>query len=357
MRESGIEESVVLKGAVENASEAFITIDQDHTVVFFNRAAETMFGYGREEVVGRDLNDILSPACSKDHRGAVKRYVETRKPRLIGHETEVTAVRKNGDAFPAAICFSVSEVEGRLFFTALMRDLSETRALQERIIRSERLAALGQVVAEIVHELKNPLVLIGGLARRIRKMVAGETERSQLEMIAAEVTRLEDLLEDLREVYVPKSLALEVLDINELLRDIHQLTREACRKKDIRVTLEGVENIALVQGDRTKLKQVILNLVKNAIEAVGEGGSLSIGSRPEGELVEVSIEDNGPGIGKDQIGKIFDPFFTTKQHGTGLGLSICKRIIGEHDRCELSVESEEGRGTIARISFPLHPCG
>jgi len=205
-----------------------------------------------------------------------------------------------------------------------------------------------------VHELKNPLMLIGGFAQRLKKTVTGEGERRTLEVIATEVARLENLLAELREVYVPKSLSLEPLDVNEVLEDVYLLTRDACEKKRICATVEGDRGAPLVLGDREKLKQVVLNLVKNAMEAVGEGGSLSLASRATGEAVEVLITDNGPGIAKEQLEKVFNPFFTTKEQGSGLGLSICRRIVGEHDRCALSLESEEGRGTIAKISFPRY---
>ncbi len=135
----------VLEKAVENTNEAFVTIDIHHRVVFFNKAAERIFGFEREEVIGHDLNVIMAPTCSRNHRQAVARYLETRIPHRIGHDTEIRATRKNGEAFPANISFSVSEVEGNTYFTGIVRDLTETKALQDRIIHSERLAALEPV--------------------------------------------------------------------------------------------------------------------------------------------------------------------------------------------------------------------
>ena len=133
-----IKELTILQGAVQNTNEAFVTIDQDHTVIFFNQAAEKIFGYRREEVIGQNLNSILTPRCSQDHQKAVERYIKTKKPVLIGHETEFIAARKGGEAFPASISFSVSEVEGKLYFTALIRDVTETKTLQEQLLQSER---------------------------------------------------------------------------------------------------------------------------------------------------------------------------------------------------------------------------
>ncbi|MCJ7595165.1 MAG: PAS domain S-box protein [Desulfobacterales bacterium] len=183
-------ELALLKVAVENTNEAFVTIDETHRVFFFNKAAERIFGYNRDEVIGHDLDVIMSPRCSRNHREAVDRYVATKVPRRIGHDTEILATRKNGETFPANISFSVAEVGGRLYFTGIVRDLTETKALQERIIQSERLAALGQVVAEITHEIKNPLMLIGGFARQMTKQVNEEKSLEKLNVIVSEVARL-----------------------------------------------------------------------------------------------------------------------------------------------------------------------
>ncbi len=122
---------LILNHAVENTNEAFVTIDENHTVIFFNKAAEEIFGYSRQEVIGRDLNVIMSPRCSKNHRQAVTRYVKTRIPGRIGHETEMVASRKNGNTFPASISFSVPEVKGRLFFTGIVRDMTEKQGVAE----------------------------------------------------------------------------------------------------------------------------------------------------------------------------------------------------------------------------------
>ena len=157
----------ILKSAVENTNEAFVTIDERHKVIFFNKAAEMIFGYSREEVVGHDLDIIMAPDCSRDPRKAVDHYVRTKLPKRIGHSTELLATRKNGDKFPADISFSVSEVAGKLYFTGIVNDLTEKKTLQEQIMNSERLAALGKAAAEIAHEIKNPLMMIGGFANQL----------------------------------------------------------------------------------------------------------------------------------------------------------------------------------------------
>lgn len=343
----------ILQSAVESTNEAFVTIDKDHKVLFFNKAAERVFGHSRDDVVGHDLNAIMAPRCSRDHRKAVERYVETRVPRRIGHQTEMVATRKNGETFPAEISFSVSEVGGTLYFTGIVRDLTETKALKEKIEKSERLAALGRLVAEIIHEIKNPLMMIGGFVRQLIRVTKEEKSLTKLNVIVGEVQRLENLLKELGEYYLPKALKRKKIEIHNLIQEVFLLVKEECEKKEIKADFDADTGPVTVMGDRGKLKQVLLNLFKNSIEAMDKGGALSVQSRLTGERVVISIADDGCGIPEKNLEKIFSPFFTTKRHGTGLGLSISKSIIEAHEDCNFDVKSREGKGTCFEIIMPL----
>lgn len=349
-----IRELAILQGAVENTNEAFVTIDENHTVIFFNQAAERIFGYARDEVVGKDLNLILTPNCSKDHRQAVTRYLQTKTPRRIGHETELMATRKNGETFPISISFSVAHIEGRLFFTGIIRDLTETRVLQEQVSKAERLAALGQLVAEITHEIKTPLVIVGGYAQQLIRSTQEEKSLGKLKIMAEEVRRLENLLHELSEYYLLKKLDFKRFDMNSLLREVCSLTKPDCEEKNIQLECEIEAKPAWVEGDKDKLKQVLLNLLRNGMEAMEKGGNLSFQSTL-GDQIEIRIADDGPGIPESQQAKIFTPFFTTKRKGMGLGLAICKKIIDSHPGSSIDLTSQEGKGTIFKITMPLVP--
>ncbi|MDY6971562.1 MAG: PAS domain S-box protein [Thermodesulfobacteriota bacterium] len=346
---------VILKSAVENTNEGFVTIDSNHKVIFFNKAAEEIFGYRRDEVIGRDLDVIMVPSCSKDHRQAVERYIRTREPRRIGHDTEITATKRNGEIFPAFISFSVSEVDGELYFTGIVRDLTETKALQERIAKAERLSALGQVVAEITHEIKNPLMMIGGFAHQLARGNKDKDDVKKLNIIMDETKRLESLIKELKELYLPKSLNVEKIEVNELLRDVCSLIQDDCREKNIHIKLETEVDSLIIEGDSNKIKQVLLNLTKNSIEAIEDGGNLLVSSRKNGGIAEIVIDDDGCGIPLEIKEKIFNPFFTTKSHGTGLGLSISRSIVEDHEGGSFTLSSEEGCGATFRIGFPLSP--
>lgn len=347
-------ELAILKASIDNTNEAFVTIDADHKVLLFNKSAEKIFGYSRDEVIGRDLGVIMAPSCSHDHRRSVERYIKTRVPKRIGHTTEMMATRKNGEIFPADISFSVSIVNDRLFFTGIVRDLTETKAIQEQIKRSERLAALGQVVAEITHEIKNPLMMIGGFAQQLVRNNPNEKERDKLQIIVKEVSRLEKLIKELREFYLPKILTHETIMVKDLLKEVHDQIQHDCEGKKIHTKIKTGMEPLVIEGDRDKLKQVLLNLVQNSIEAMENGGTLSIQSQQDGDKVEITIEDDGYGISIDDQKKIFSPFFTTKSNGTGLGLSISKNIIDDHKGSSFTMQSEQGKGTIFKIRMPLH---
>ena len=347
-------ELMILKHAVENTNEAFVTIDKNHRVLFFNKAAEKVFGYGREEIIGHDLNVIMSPACSRNHREAVARYVKTRIPGRIGHVTDIVASRKNGETFPASISFSVTEVEEQLFFTGIVRDLTKTKELQEQVMQSERLAALGQMVAEITHEIKNPLMMIGGFAQQLMRETDDEKNLKKLNIITEEIRRLERLLADLKEFYQVRTIVSEPVDIRELLEKVFSLVKEECERHNIQTEAQLDEGALTVSGDRGRLEQVFLNLVKNSIEAMESGGKILIQSRLSGDQVEIMVTDEGCGISEQDRDKVFSPFFTTKKHGTGLGLCISKRIIEDHGGSSFFLKSEEGKGTTFKIRLPLY---
>jgi PAS domain S-box-containing protein len=313
-----------------------------------------LFGYSRKEVVGHDLDVIMSPDCSQNHRVAVDRYVRTRIPNRIGHGSEILATRKNGETFPAYISFSVTDFDGKLFFTGIVRDMTETRSLHEQIVKAERLAAFGQVVAEITHEIKNPLMMIGGFARQVIKRVEDEKSQEKLSIITEEVQRLEKLIADLREFYLPKPVPSQPVHIHELLHEIVALVQEDCDCREIGLTLLLDAKDAPVTGDADRLKQVFLNLMKNGIEAMESEGRIIVETRVSSDTLEVTVTDEGCGIPEKNRDRIFSPFFSTKKNGTGLGLCISKRIIEDHKGSLLSVASKSGKGTSFRVSLPLY---
>ncbi len=345
-----IKELTILLNAVENTNEAFVTIDQRSEVIFFNKAAERMFGYSREEVVGQDLGLILSAMCRDSHREAVGRYVATGEGKLIGHESELVIVRKSGATFPASISFSVSHINGEMYFTGIIRDLTARKEIEERLIQSERLAALGQTVAEINHEIKNPLIMIGGFARQLQRKAASDKDQAKLNIIVDEVERLENLLTDLGDLYRPWQLNVSDVSLNAMLSEVVDLACSTSDTHGVKVLFEPGEEVH-VEVDREKMKQVLLNLVKNSIEATLADGEVLVQTKLHGRSVEVVVSDTGEGMPEEIRKRIFFPFFTTKEQGTGLGLCVSKRIVEDHPGCTFNIESIEGEGTTATINL------
>jgi signal transduction histidine kinase len=164
---------------------------------------------------------------------------------------------------------------------------------------------------------------------------------------------VEDLLLELKDLYLPRTLRRRTFDFNRMLGEVHALAKEATRGKNIGLSLTTRDRPSFTRGDREKLKQVLLNVVQNSIEAVDEGGDIAIRSSVRGDRLLVTISDDGPGIPQEFVPRVFTPFFTTKKEGTGLGLCISKRIIDEHKDSTLQLNTEKDRGTTVKISLPL----
>ncbi len=352
-----INELTILKGILENINEAIITIDSNHTVLLYNSAAEHIFGYKREDILGRDFNTILTKKCSRNHKRAVENYINTGISKILGHETELIATRKNGETFNASFSFSVSRINNKVFFRGIVRDLSDITALKEQVLKSERLATLGQVVAEIIHEIKNPLMMIGGFATQLIRTCTNDKGLRKLNIIAQEVNRLEKLLLGMRELYTHKNIDYYPFDMNELLQEVAYIIKDDCKKKNIILEIDLSNEMAIVLGDRDKLKQVLINLVKNSIDAMEHDGNLSIQSNILDDKININISDDGCGIPEENRKKIFSPFFTTKKTGTGLGLSISKKIIEDHPGCSLSINENKEKGTLFKIIMPFYSNG
>jgi signal transduction histidine kinase len=196
--------------------------------------------------------------------------------------------------------------------------------------------------------------MIGGFARQLFQPADEETKVKKLTIVIEQVERLEKLLADLREIYMPKAPTIEVVNIKRVLERVYSLVKDECAKKNIRTEVMIDEKGFLVSWDPSKLEQVFLNVIKNSIEAMGSGGNLSIRGKLSGDKVEISIDDDGCGIPKEHMDKVLDCFFTTKSYGTGLGLCISKKFIEEYDGSSLSVKSEEGKGTTVNVTLTLH---
>lgn len=245
------------------------------------------------------------------------------------------------------------------------RDVSELKKLREKVIAMERMAALGEIAAKVAHEIRNPLLAVGGFAKRLKKELQDENLKEYARVIVEEVKRLEKILNETLSFVKPASMKKEPFNIKRLIEDVVNLIESTIKENSNEFAL-FIENDFMVIGSYDKIKEVLLNLLSNANEAT-KNGKISLRIKKahiipeelknkEKQYFLVEIEDTGMGIEKSNLKKIFEPFFTTKISGTGLGLSISKRIIEDHDGI-IDVESEMGKGTIFRIYLPIYEEG
>jgi signal transduction histidine kinase len=225
------------------------------------------------------------------------------------------------------------------------------RAYEERIMKAERLAISGELTSSVIHEIKNPLVAIGGFARNLyqSKTITG-TDRDKLEIIMNEAMRLERYLESLQSKV--SEIKLEEGDINQVIEDNCQLLQKDFEERNISILRSLAPDLPRSQFDVVKIHEVFLNIIQNAVEAIGDNGVIRLGTWPDGDTICIQISDNGKGIPNEQIYKIFTPFYTTKEEGSGLGLAFAHRIVKDHGG-NISVTSSEGKGATFLVTLPL----
>ena len=341
-------------GIINSATDAIVTINEDHVIVGYNGGAQQILGYTREEALGQDLSLII-PSPHKDvHREYVRRYVATREARVIGKHVRLTAQRRDGTEFPMSISFSMAEVRGNLYFTGVIRDITETKEMEGRLLQSERLAAVGNTVTHIAHEIKNPLLIIGGFARQLIKATElDDKARHKLAIIAEEVGRLEGMVAEMRDFVRPPAAQKNPGRIETLLNEVLDFFQDNFQEHHIQVRLQEDGPLPLVSFDPKQIRQVLINLFKNAVEAMPRGGEITVTTRVKGPYLEVGVTDTGEGMVPEVAANVFQPYYTTKEKGTGLGLAICNFIVREqHGGC-LEVESTPGKGSTFTIQLPL----
>ncbi len=222
----------------------------------------------------------------------------------------------------------------------------------ERLLRSERFAAVGEAAAYVSHEIKNPLMVIGGLASQVeRRLPDDPATQEKLRIIQNEVKRLESFLGELRDFLRPALPSKQIIDLNQVILEVLALMEEAIREKGISLENRLDPNLPPVEADANQLKQVLLNLIKNALEATEDQGTMLVSTGTRGAQVWFSVQDTGKGMSEDVQEKIFHPFYTTKDKGTGLGLAVINKIVTDHHGT-ITVDSVTGSGSTFTVRLP-----
>lgn len=332
---------------VSNLPVGLIATGSDGRITFLNEAAEKITGVNRDAARGKRPEEVVaSPWCELkdllDQGGAVL-------------EREMECSFGDNKAVPLSVSASrIANEEDEFVGTILiLRDLGEVRRLQEEVRRKEKLAALGNLAAGIAHEIRNPLSSIKGFATYFgTKFPEGSEDRESASVMIREVDRLNRVISELLEFARPSELRLRPTEVNELMRHALRLIEPDAKAKKIEIRFSPTEGLPRVAIDPDRFTQALLNLYLNAIQAMDDGGVLSVNSSvgQNGE-VRIQVADTGAGIRAEDLDKIFDPYFTTKARGTGLGLPIVHKIIEAHGG-DIRVKSVVKKGTAFTIFIP-----
>jgi two-component system, LuxR family, sensor kinase FixL len=362
-----------LNALLDAAVDAMILIDPRGRITRFNRAAQKIFGYAEAEVLGRNVSMLMPEPYRSEHDGYIGRYESTGERRIIGIGREVVAQRKDGSTFPIDLSVGEFRATGELLpdgqhgFVGILRDLTERKAqtreaegLRSRLAHAGRLGTLGEMVSGIAHEVNQPLTAISNYASACRRMVqAGRITDTELtgtlDKISTQAERAGQVIRGLRALLRKRDETREAVDCNRLIRDVTRLVEFEVRQADFLLELDLTPAVPPVLADGIQIQQVVLNLIRNALDAMTEratGHTVEVASAVRDGFVEIRVADCGPGLTPEAAQRLFEPFFTTKQQGIGLGLSICKSIVNAHGG-ELTAASRVGGGAEFQVRLPV----
>ena len=336
-----------LNALLDAAVDGIVLIDHTGIIQVFNRAAERLFGFAPAEVVGRNVTILMNDEDARFHDSHLKRYLATRTPTIIGRGREVTARRKDGSTFPAFLSVGVVGDSDPLRFVGFIQDLTvrrdaeeEARRLQERLWQVARFATMGEMASGIAHEMNQPLAAIANYAQACDRLLAGPDPdipeiREALREITGQAVRAGDIIRKMRGLVTRFDGESKPTNINRLISELTDLVKPSTQAHDVEYQLELGNGLPDLNIQPAEIQQVILNLVRNAIESFPQGRSharqliIRTLSTKDGE-VEVSVCDNGPGVAAHIAPSLFDPFCSSKDNGTGLGLAMSRTIVVRH---------------------------
>lgn len=338
------------ESVLRNMGSGVLTIDNSGKIISFNTRAEEITGFKSSYIIGQSIEKFYPISDS------FKIFKETlnQKKGVSSLETELSVKGREGK-IPVALNTAVirgSQEDEIIGIVGEIIDLTEMKKLQRQVERNDKLASLGTMAAGIAHEIKNPMVSLKTFTQMMPKMFDNEEFRRKYnEIVPSQVERINDLMTALLHIGKPQKVQPAKMDINDAIREVLLLCESDRKNYDAEI-IRDYEGELFVFADRSQMIQVILNLVRNALQAMPKGGKLFVSTKLyDKDFVEIEIKDTGIGIPKENLARLFDPFFSTKEEGTGLGLSIVYKIIQEHNG-RIEVESKIGEGTTFFIYLP-----
>ncbi|MAE63512.1 MAG: hypothetical protein CMJ18_04510 [Phycisphaeraceae bacterium] len=365
-----------LQAVVSSVIDCIITIDNRGIMKSVNRAAETLFGYTRSEMIGRNVSMLMPEPYRSEHDQYIARYVRTDEARVIGKGREVTGRRKDGLVFPMDLAVTAMRSHGQHMFVGVIRDITERKLAEERLTSAnEKLEdarqaseaasqAKSEFLASMSHELRTPLnAIIGfsdGMLNRSDKHPLTDHQKNRMMRVKAAGQHLLALVNDILDIAKVEagemSLNATTFDANALVQEVSDLSEALLADKRERISFQCTigEAIPPLVSDRDKIKQVLINLLSNAIKFT-DAGSVTLLVQAESERIQFAVEDTGRGIPQDEIHRIFDKFHQVgNRHvkgGTGLGLALCRELASLLGGA-LRVRSVEGQGSTFTLSIP-----
>jgi two-component system sensor histidine kinase PilS (NtrC family) len=330
-------------------SSGVLTLDRSGSVLHVNPAAADILGVPASSLRGRRCQDALGSG----QESLLARLAETLETGVLAHREEVHLKSAGGRVRPIGISTSIlTDEHGKnRGAIAVIADLSEIKAAEERMRRAETLAAIGQLSAHIAHEIRNAVVPIAGSVEILQRELVVRGENAHLlEMVSRECDRLNRFVSELLDYVREPELMTDHVCLNDLVRDVLDLLRRHPLGRATRLALDDGGTVLWTQGDQEQLKRAFVNLAQNAVESMDGSGELVVGITSRGPRAAVEFRDRGPGIPPENLKRILEPFFTTKRGGTGLGLAIAARVIERHGG-SLSVSSMPGEGTTVTIEL------
>jgi PAS domain S-box-containing protein len=349
---------------VKSSPDAIIATDMKGNIILWNKSTEEILGYAAEEVIGKMNIEKIYPEGLARQVMKMMRASEYGGPGRL-RSYPIFPVRRDGTIIEgnlsAAIIYDAqgNEMAQVGIFVDLQERLemeAKLRNTQEQLLQSEKLAAMGRLTSQIAHELNNPLYGIMNTLELLKTEVPPQSKRRKiLEMALSETVRLSDLLRKMLSFSKPDEEQKQPVDVNVVLDEILLLVRKQLNENSIKISTALEEDPAKVYASKNQLRQVFLNLISNARDAMPEGGTLTIKTKSNRDNILVEVIDSGMGIREEHLDKIFEAFFTTKEgvKGVGLGLSVCYGFIKEHGG-DIKVSSKQSEGTAFTIILPKH---
>jgi PAS domain S-box-containing protein len=365
------ESEAQLRAIFRTIVDAIVVIDGEGRILDFNPAAERIFGYAAEEVIGQNVRILMPDPDSRQHDQYLKNYFQTGEPQIIGKGREVTGLRKNGSTVSLDLAVSEVNYDGRRLFTGILRDITERKQAEKSLQQAKREAedanrAKSTFLANMSHELRTPLNAIIGYSELLHEEAEERDDRPLLDDLGRITVAARHLLSLINEVLdLSKIEAGQVqldiveIDIGELLRDVGETVRALAARNGNLLEFKCPADIGIFDGDPTKLRQILFNILANAAKFTRDG-AITINARRTRSGIQLTVTDTGIGMTEEQLGRVFEEFAQAedstgrKYGGTGLGLAISRRfcrMLGG----DLTAESSPGEGACFTVDLPLQP--